>query len=149
MPSDQVQQSGNPLEASSEAKPTVLIATTARWLPTARLAVALANAGFTIDAVCPSGHPLGETGAIRQIYSYRGLDGLKSFADAIAAAKPDLIVPGDDLATQHLHLFYDLEKRKGDAGVPTCALIERSLGAPENFSALYARTKFMELAQNE
>jgi hypothetical protein len=137
------------MEAYSEAKPTVLIATTARWLPTARLAVALANAGFTIDAVCPSRHPFSETGAIRRIYRYRGLDALTSFANAIAAAKPDLIIPGDDLATQHLHLLYDQEKRKGDAGVPTCALLERSLGARENFSALYARTKFMALAHNE
>jgi hypothetical protein len=148
MPSDQL-RSENPIEAYIDVRPTALVASTARWLPTARLAVALANAGFTVDAVCPSRHPLSETGSIRQTYRYRGLDGLHSFADAIASAKPDLIVPGDDLATQHLHLFYDQEQRKGEAGVPVCALIERSLGAPENFSVLYARAKFMELAQNE
>jgi carbamoyl-phosphate synthase L subunit-like protein len=137
------------MEAYTEVRPAALVATTARWLPTARLAVALRKAGFAIDAVCPSRHPLIETGAIRQLYSYRGLDALTSFADAIAVAKPDLIVPGDDLATQHLHLLYVREQQKGDAGAVVCALIERSLGAPENFSVLYARTKFMELAQNE
>jgi Carbamoyl-phosphate synthase L chain, ATP binding domain len=130
-------------------KPTVLIATTTRWIPTARLAVALANAGFVIDAVCPSKHPLANADAIRQFYSYRGLDPLTSFADAISAAKPDLIVPGDDRATQHLHLLYDQERRKGDAGKPICALIERSLGASENFPILYARTKFIQLAQEQ
>ena len=130
-------------------KPTVLIATTTRWIPTARLAVALANAGFVIDAVCPSKHPLANTGAIRQTYGYRGLDPLTSFADAISAAKPDLIVPGDDRATQHLHLLYDQERYKGDAGKPICALIERSLGASENFPVLYARTKFIQLAQEQ
>jgi hypothetical protein len=60
-----------------------------------------------------------------------------------------LIVPGDDLATQHLHLLYAQEPRKGDAGGPLCALIERSLGAPEYFPDLYARTQFIELAQAE
>ena len=130
-------------------KPTVLIATTTRWIPTARLAVSLANAGFVIDAVCPSKHPLANTDAIRQTYSYRGLDPLTSFADAISAANPDLIVPGDDRATQHLHLLYVHERRKGDSGKPICALIERSLGASENFPVLYARTKFIQSAQEQ
>ena len=130
-------------------KPTVLIATTTRWFPTARLAAALVNAGFTVDAVCPSQHPLRNTNALRRMYGYRGLDALTSFADAITSAKPDVIVPGDDLATQHLHRIYDEERRKGGAGEATCSLIERSLGAPENFAVLYARSKFIELAQEE
>lgn len=142
-------RSGNTREAWSTVKPTVLIATTARWFPTARLVVALANAGFTVDAVCPSNHSLGKTDAVRQIFRYRGLHALASFGNAIASAKPDLIVPGDDLATEHLHLLYDQQQRKGEAGAPICALIERSLGASEGFSALNARTKFMELAKNE
>ena len=130
-------------------KPTVLIATTARWIPTARLIVALENAGFAIDAVCPSGHPLSKTEAVRKIYKYRGLDALASFSEAIAASKPDLIVPGDDLATQQLHLLYEQEQRKGEAGKAICALIARSLGAPENFPLLYARATFIQLAQEE
>ena len=130
-------------------KPTVLIATTARWFPTARLAVAVANSGFTVDAVCPSHHPLSETDALRRIYGYRGLDALASFGDAISASRPDLIVPGDDLATQHLHLLYDEARRKGDSGIMVCALIERSLGAAEGFAVIDSRTKFMELAQSE
>jgi hypothetical protein len=130
-------------------KPTVLIATTTRWFPTARLAVALVNTGFTVDAVCPSQHPLGKTDVLRRMYSYHGLDALTSFADAISTAKPDVIVPGDDLATQHLHRLYDDERRKGEAGQAICSLIKRSLGAPENFAVLYARSKFIELAQEE
>jgi hypothetical protein len=142
-------RSENFLEAWSKVQPTVLIATTARWFPTARLTVALANAGFTVDAVCPSQHPIGKTDSVRKMHSYYGLGAMTSFADAIAAAKPDLIVPGDDLATQHLHLLYAQEQRKGVAGAAVCTLLERSLGAPENFPVLYARTKFIELAQEE
>ena len=130
-------------------KPTVMIATTVRWLPTARLAVALGNAGFTIDAVCPPHHPLGKTDVVRRIHNYRGLDGLRSFRDAIATAKPHLIVPADDLATQHLLALYEQEQRKAGAGAPLCTLIEYSLGAPEAFPVLNARAKFMELAQSE
>jgi hypothetical protein len=130
-------------------KPKVLIATTRCWIPTARLAVALANAGFAIEAVCPSRHPLGESGLECRTYGYSGLRGPASFLAAITAAKPDLIVPGDDLATQHLHILYDREQQRGTAGAQICSLIERSLGAPENFRYLYARTKFIELAREE
>ena len=67
-------------------KPKVLLATTCRWFPTARLGMALANAGCVVDAVCPSGHPLSRTGAVHQTHVYNGLAPLTSFADAIAAA---------------------------------------------------------------
>jgi hypothetical protein len=137
------------VEAEITVKPTVLIVTTARWFPTARLAVALASAGFTVDAVCPSNHPIGQTDAVRRIYDYDGLDALSSVSDALVAAKPDVVVPGDDLATQHLHQVYEQERSKGDLGASLCSLIERSLGSSENFPALYARAKFMELAEEE
>jgi len=74
---------------------------------------------------------------------------LKSFAEAIAATKPDFIVPGDDLATCHLHHLYDREHRRGKAGHWVCELIERSLGAPESFPMVYARTAFIDLAREE
>src|SRR5579863_517432 len=135
------------MEAWSKVKPTVLIVTTVRWFPTARLAVALANAGFTVDAVCPSRHPLGKTQAVRRMYEYRGLSPLASIREAITTAKPDLIVPGDDLATQHLHLLHEQEESTAKAGANVRALVERSLGAPQDFQTLYARTKFMKLAE--
>ena len=130
-------------------KPTVLIVTTVRWFPTARLAVALANAGFTVDAVCPSRHPLAKTQAVRQIYHYRGLSPSASLRRAITSVEPDLIVPGDDLATQHLHLLHEQEEGSAKAGADVRALIERSLGAPQDFRTLYARTRFMKLAEEQ
>lgn len=129
--------------------PTALIATTTRWFPTARLVVALSNAGFTVDAVCPSDHPLDKTGVVRKIFRYRGLDALVSFAEALDAAKPDIIVPGDDLATEHLHDLHDRETRSGAAGAELCRSIERSLGAPESFSIVNARAKLIEIAESE
>lgn len=128
-------------------KPTVLIATTSRWFPTARLAMALAHAGCVVDAVCPPRHPLCKIAAVRKTHDYRGLLALTSFANAIAGTGPDLLVPGDDLATAHLHRLYHRELRRGGAGEALCALIERSLGSPQSFPVVYARTAFMELAR--
>ncbi len=128
-------------------KPTVLIVTTSRWFPTARLAMSLAGAGCMVDALCPAGHPLSKMRSVRRAYAYRGLMPLHSFADAIAAAQPDFIVPGDDLATCHLHHLYARERQRGEAGSWVCELIERSLGAPESFPVVYARTAFADLAR--
>lgn len=128
-------------------KPTILIATTSCWIPTARLAMALARAGCIVDAVCPGQHPIGTMSVVRQTYPYRGLLPVQSFGDAVAAVKPDFIVPGDDLATRHLHRLYELQRPRGEAGWPMCALIERSLGAAESFPVVYARTTFIDLAR--
>jgi pyruvate carboxylase len=83
------------------------------------------------------------------MYEYRGLSPLASLREAITTAKPDLIVPGDDLATQHLHLLHEQEEGTSKAGADARALIERSLGAPQDFRTLYARTKFMKLAEEQ
>jgi len=135
-------------------KPTVLLATTSRWYPTARLGMALSSAGCKVEAVCPSLHPLRKTRAIRRTHAYHGLAPLTSFARAIAVTQPDFIVPGDDLATQHLHRLYSQERhaqeqRDGRAGSPICALIERSLGKPESFAVVSTRAAFMNLAREE
>lgn len=130
-------------------KPTVLIATTSRWFPTARLAMALAHAGCTVDAVCPDGHPLTRMNAVHRSHTYRGLMPLRSFAAAIAASRPDFIVPGDDLATSQLHHLYEREHGRGSSGQWVCELIERSLGAAESFPMVYARTGFIGAAREE
>jgi glutathione synthase/RimK-type ligase-like ATP-grasp enzyme len=134
-------------------KPTILLATTSSYYPAARLAMALADAGCTVDAVCPAEHPLRLTKAVGRAHVYRGLAPLRSFANAIAATEPDLIVSGDDLATQHLHALHARER--GDArsrsnlNSALCDLIERSLGNPESFSVVSDRGAFMDLARAE
>jgi Carbamoyl-phosphate synthase L chain, ATP binding domain len=72
-----------------------------------------------------------------------------SFAEAIGAAKPDLIVSVDDPAVRYLQDLYYREKGRGQAGAALCALVERSIGAAESFPVLYARTTFIGLAQEE
>lgn len=127
--------------------PTILIATTSRWFSTARLAMAFADAGCLVEAVCPPGHPLSTLKAVKNIHPYHGLSPISSFVAAIAAAKPDLIVPNDDLATRHLHEIYARESKRGLAGARTCELIVRSLGAPESFPIVYQRSAILSLAR--
>jgi formate-dependent phosphoribosylglycinamide formyltransferase (GAR transformylase) len=86
---------------------------------------------------------------VRKTHTYRGLMPLKSFADAISATAPDLIVPGDDLATAHLQRLYEREKRRANGGRSVCELIERSMGSSESFPVVYARAAFMEMARQE
>jgi acetyl/propionyl-CoA carboxylase alpha subunit len=79
------------------------------------------------------------------MYAYRGLAPLASFAAAIAAMKPDLIIPADDSAARHLHRLHGREGQHGAR--PLSALIERSLGTPESFPVVNARSAFMQLAK--
>ena len=124
--------------------PTVLIVTTARWFPTARLAVALTNAGCSVQAVCPSDSPIAKTTILKGKFLFRGLAPLKSITAAIAGAKPDLLVSGDDLATWHLHCLYSSSLHEGEG---TRELIARSLGSPEYFPIVDDRASFMRAAQ--
>ncbi len=130
-------------------KPTILVAATSRWFPTARLTMALAHAGCVVDAVCPSRHPLSKTNAVRQTHTYHGMAPLRSLAHAIQAAKPDVIIPGDDLSTRHLHHLYLRELGRGKSEGEICALIERSFGSPESFAIVYERAAFIRLAEEE
>ena len=107
----------------------MLVAATTRWVPTARLAMALAKAGFAVEAICPSQHPISKTGSAGKIHAYHGLAPIQSFTKAIAAAQPDLIIPGDDLATQHLHELYRCRKRLGNDGDSSPAKRWRSGGS--------------------
>lgn len=136
-----------PWEDQSKVIPTILIVTTTRWVSLARLAVSLANSGCIVDAVCPSRQPITLVTALRKAYPYLALSPIASIKDAIASAKPSLIIPGDDLATTHLHRLYFREKSRGKHGEFVCSLIERSLGSPESFPIVYARTQVMKLAQ--
>lgn len=130
-------------------KPKILLATTTRWFSPARLAVAFAKSGCEVEAVCPSGNLLEEARVVWRTYPYHAITPLRSFAAAIDSAKPDLVIPCEDLATLHLHEIFCLKQNHGEAGAQTRTLIERSLGAASSFSIVFARTSLMKLARNE
>lgn len=129
--------------------PTVLLVATDRWYPTARIGMALADAGCQVDACCPSGHPLRVTRAVRRMYRYKGLRPLASLSAAIHASRPDLVIPADDLATWNLHDLYKRESSRGRLGQEICKLIERSLGTADMFPVVSARNSFMQVAKEQ
>jgi hypothetical protein len=87
------------------------------------------------------------TTAVRRIFPYRGLAPLNSIVAAISATNPDLLVCGDDLAVRYLHNLHAQNSQTGKSGAAICALIERSIGAPENFGIVDDRASFMRVAQ--
>jgi hypothetical protein len=111
--------------------------------------MALANAGCVVEAVCPHGHPLSKVRSVRRTHIYSGLAPLFSLANGIANSSPDMIIPGDDLCTRHLHHLYRRELKRGPKGAAICKLIVRSFGSPDSFPVVYERATFMRLAQEE
>jgi hypothetical protein len=130
-------------------KATALLATTYKWYPTARLAVALAKCGFQVEAVCPPSHPMFKTSAVRERHHYNVFSPAQSFAAAILATKPDLVIPGDDITVQHLHRLYAARLREEGPQSFICGVLERSMGAPESFPVVFSRTAFLDAAREE
>ncbi|MGC2161193.1 MAG: ATP-grasp domain-containing protein [Silvibacterium sp.] len=131
-------------------KPTILIVATRRWFPAARLAMAFAAAGCRVEIACPSGHPALLTGSIAARHSLRAFAPMRSLHSAIRKSRPDLLVPADTVAAMYLHRLYQKEPslRKGPASYIR-ALLQRSLGDPNNFPALASRARFLAAAQAE
>jgi carbamoylphosphate synthase large subunit len=129
-------------------RPKVLLVSTSFWFSTARLAGALRTAGWLVEGICSESHPLRKTPSVSQTHRYRGLQPLDSLASAIASARPDLILPCDDLAAQHLR---DLHAQAANSGHPDsiCALIERSIGSHLSFPIIRSRAAFMAAAEVE
>src|ERR1700691_4437058 len=128
-------------------KPTALVVTTKNWVPTARLAAALERAGFVVKMLCPAGHPVGKTQLVGRAITYHGLTPLRSLARAIHATRPDVVVPGDDLATRHLHDLYGRREMYSKDARGLGSLIECSLGSAESFSIVQSRAAFMDVAR--
>lgn len=121
--------------------PNVLLVMTCSWVPPARLAMALHRAGCEVDAVCPDGHPITTTLALRRHYHYTGF--LGSIRSALQSAKPDFVVPCDDYAALALHRIY----AANPAGVSGLGpLIKHSLGNPDHFSVVRTRGTLLSAA---
>jgi hypothetical protein len=76
----------------------ILLATTMTWPFPAQLAAAFAGAGARVEALCPPESVLTRSRHVAQSHRYQMLTPGQSLRRAIADARPDLIVPCDDLA---------------------------------------------------
>jgi hypothetical protein len=101
--------------------------------------MAFLDAGCSVSAICPSGHPLRFVTGIESIHPYRAFDPTGSLKAALRAEMPDLVAPCDDSAVWQLHQLYADEEEFRP-------LIERSLGAPQAYSILQKRLETLQTA---
>jgi hypothetical protein len=128
----------------------VLLTDTNQWGLAARLAIALAEAGCQVSAICPApGHALMKTRAVQRTFRYSGIRPLQSLAAAIEAVTPDLVIPASDRGVEHLHELYARAISRGEAGSTTAELIERSLGLPASYSIVTSRHDLLAVAREE
>jgi len=112
---------------------------------TARLAIELANAGCNVYVLCPTlGHPAHKAQDVSETYRYSISRPVASLLTAIESSRPDIIVPCDDLAVQHLHQSHVIARKKGSA--KTADLVESSLGPPDSFSIVSSRYELLRMA---
>lgn len=126
---------------NTQGSPSALLVTTDRFVFPARLAMALAAAGFSVEAVCPKGHFLSAVTAVKQLHPYGIFNGLSCVETAILESNPTLVIPCDDLARDHLHRLH--------ASGRVRAAIERSLGDPTCYPVLESRSRLLTLLRRE
>ena len=111
--------------------------------------IEFSRVGHVVSIVCPAhAHPSRKVRVAHRTFPYRPLSPLDSLANAIEAAKPDLIIPCDDLAVRHLHQLHSSKRaRHGAVDIP--ALIVRSLGPAESYAAVNSRYLLLKIAREE
>lgn len=107
------------------SRPKILIVNTTWWPLAARLADSFLNNGAAVSALVPCDHPIQAIKGVR-LYRYAGLKPLTSLRVAIESERPDIIVPADDRATQHLHQLHSKATQWGKRE-RLCALLSDAL----------------------
>jgi len=130
-------------------RPGVLIVATEPWAPTAMLAGALHQSGFSVAAVCPKKNPLRHARAVERCFPYSAWSPWRSIGKAIALHSPALLVPADDQAAYDLYeLHGNCRKVSSAAATRTASLIEASLGDPDAFAIARRKSALIRLAQS-
>jgi hypothetical protein len=111
----------------------ILLSATVGWPSVARYAGGFAAAGCDVYALSPDGAPVCVSRYVRKRYRYHAFG--RPLAAAICDCAPDLIVACDDRAVTHMLALH----RSAEPGSDVAALIERSLGKPENYARVASR----------
>jgi hypothetical protein len=123
----------------------VLVVTTLGWPSTARLALALFEAGARVEAISPPGHALRRIACVQRTYVHPVGGAAAALRKEIEASACDLLVAGDDRAAAHLRQLHAIAA--GEDGQGLRALIERSLGASEHYALHASRARLMIAAR--
>jgi biotin carboxylase len=135
---------------SEQSGPRVLMLATGMWMSTARLAMALRSLGCEVELMARRRHPAMMAGLANKRYGYRPLQPVQSVLDAIRAAKPDAVIPVDELAVLHLEeLRAAAEMGSGAEEQMVRALLQRCGGGARAMTLGRSRNALMELAVRE
>ena len=93
------------------------------WPFPAQLAGAFAGAGAHVEALCPPRAVLARSRYVARLHRYNALAPMESLCQAIAAARPDMIIPCDDLAAEQVNRAY------GNASIGRMDFLIRAAGA--------------------
>ena len=130
--------------------PKILLTATNRWPSSARLMIEISRVGLDFKIVCPAHcHTSRKVSAAQRTYPYKPLTPLDSLVDAIEAAKPDIIIPCDDLAVRDLHRLHAIGRGRYGSKVDLPALIVRSLGPAESYATVASRYLLLKIAREE
>jgi hypothetical protein len=128
----------------------ILLTATTNWPSAARLMIEFSKVGCVVSIVCPAyGHPAHKVQSAHNTYPYKPLSPIDSLADAIATAKPDIIIPCDDLGVRHLHQLHSSKRIRHVAEVDIPALIVRSLGPPDSYATVDSRYLLLKISREE
>lgn len=120
------------------AAPRLLVLSTQPWPFPARLCMALRRAGFSVEGASPPRAFLGRSAAPTAWHRLRPARLLPDLAAAVRAARPDRLVPCDDLSTRLITALHtDPAMRE---------VVEASLGAPESHAVALSKGMQMALA---
>ena len=128
---------------SQSIKPlNVLVSTTCHLASTARLTMALSQAGASVSIIHPGSHPVSAVHAPVRHFRYSAVQPLVSLEGAIDRAKADLVIPCDERAVRDLHRLHAVTRNRG-----VRALIERSLGPERSFPIATTRHDLLMVAR--
>ncbi len=129
-----------PVGSNTNHDGPVLLVATCWWPSLARFEHLLVLAGCRVSVLCPPGHPVRAVPGVT-VFEQQPFNPIAALTKAIAACRPTMVVPSDDRAVANLHQLY----QTGSETVRK--LVERSLGAPENYPIIRSRTRFIALAR--
>jgi glutathione synthase/RimK-type ligase-like ATP-grasp enzyme len=117
---------------------------------TARISIALDNAGFRVATLTPHGNPVRRLRSVRDHFSYRFGSREASTVRAIEQWSPDFLVATDDFAIGELYALH----RRAAASTSTSRrhiadLIELSLGPAASFPVAHNKSDFIACAAAE
>jgi hypothetical protein len=124
--------------------PRILLAATNWWPHSARLAIALSEAGCEVQAVFPRGNPLSKLAFVRA-FTYSPWRSLQSLHSSIVASAPSVVIPCDDRAARHLYELHGQASAEKDSELAD--LIENSMGPASAYPVLNSRYEILKVAR--